>query len=338
MKPFKSRILSANATWIFEKVDSAYKEKQFHMTIGFGDSENCFTSTNNLMNIKTDVVMFGNNGSNITPLNMKYCVDKEKALNLDFKMTLHDAVGADYGMEFMRDSALQFDEQIYSQGLVNLLKDAKFSDFEFVMGDNEKVAAHKAILAARSDVIDEVFSASDEIKQKEFTNIAEVSKDSFEKFLEILYGNSAMKIQRENLTDLLFLSHKFRLEDLKEKCEEAMQDELNPSTAIDFFKAATSLNLDEKLKLDSFKLIQKWEFQFYKFYCTKITFFSLNRKFLKINQTLDDSIIDDPQYVLDLVTKFQELLDSLKKRVRIEEKVEIAENWSTEVYFVKFLK
>jgi predicted metallopeptidase len=49
---------------------------------------------------------------------------------------------------------------------------------------------------------------------------------------------------------------------------------------------------------------------------------------LKINQQLDDSFIDDPQYVLDLVAKFQELLNSMKKRVRIavDEKVEIAEN------------
>jgi hypothetical protein len=172
-------------------------------------------------------------------------------------MVLRDSVGADYGTEFMRDDALQFDDSIYSEGTMKLLQNTpKFADFEFVLGDDEKIAAHKAILTSRLKVFEDVFNANDVIKEEEIGTVKNVSKDAFVKFLEIIYG-SPIKVSRENLIDFLLLSDKYDFEELKEKCEEVMEDHLNPSNAIEFFRAATSMNLEEKLKLESFKLIQK---------------------------------------------------------------------------------
>ena len=148
-----------------------------------------------------------------------------------------------------------FDENFFSTGTKKLLSEAHHHDFEFFVED-EKIPAHKAILAARSDFFEEIFSSKDEEKAREIATVENVSKKAFKKFLMYLYTDELTSLC-SFVPDFLELSHKFKIMDLKEKCEEKLAKQLSDTTAGDIFQKVHRYGLNDDLKMSSFKLIKK---------------------------------------------------------------------------------
>lgn len=154
------------------------------------------------------------------------------------------------------DQLLIFDENSFSTGTKQLLSESLHYDFEFFV-ENETIPTHKAILAARSDFFEQIFSSKDAEKICEIANVENVSKKAFKKFLLYLYTEE-LESPRAFVSDFLELARKFKIMDLKEKCEEILAKQLSDTTAGDIFQKVHRYGLNDDLKLNSFKLIKKW--------------------------------------------------------------------------------
>lgn len=131
----------------------------------------------------------------------------------------------------------------------------QFADFEFTV-ENEKVIVHKPILLARCEVFERIYSNEDVKQVEEFANIPNVSKEAFKNFLTYLYTD-ALLYANKYADDYLQLSEKFGVAAIKDKIVESFTKSLDDNTAFDIFRKVHQYNLDEELKLESFKIIQK---------------------------------------------------------------------------------
>lgn len=91
------------------------------------------------------------------------------------------------------------------------------SDVTFCI-DNEYVAAHRLILAVRSDVFDTMLygftNASNEI-----VYISDISMDIFRQVLSYIYTND-IDLSHDNVIEILYAAHKYNLSFLEERCEQ----------------------------------------------------------------------------------------------------------------------
>lgn len=166
-------------------------------------------------------------------------------------MTIRDVEGN----QLCLNENLIFDEGIYIKGTKELLADGKFSDFAFIV-EGQEVPAHRALLASRSEVFNQIFTAKDEEKEKEIAKITGASKNSLEKFLAYLYTDEFEHFN-DNIPDFLYLANKFSIPDVKNKFEEMLASQLKDSNAIDTYQYVFRYDLNAELKLNAFKLIQK---------------------------------------------------------------------------------
>lgn len=166
-------------------------------------------------------------------------------------MTLRDA-----GKSKTNKTKIELNDNIALNECKKMLFSKQFFDFEFDI-NGEKLQAHKAILAARSEVFEEVFDSGDKEREKEIAKITEVPFDIFKQFILYVYAEKMPENAMHYVTDFLYLSTKFGVSDLRQKCEEILEEHINDSTSILAFKLAHRYKLDEDLMFDSYKFIQK---------------------------------------------------------------------------------
>lgn len=115
---------------------------------------------------------------------------------------------------------------IFGQQLCALLRKGWHSDVKFIVGEErEELAAHKAILSARSEFFEAMFrpggmseSSRDEIEMLQH------DKDSFRRMLEFIYAGDVEDLEEcssSEIIALLELSNAYLLEDLGKLCEHA---------------------------------------------------------------------------------------------------------------------
>lgn len=146
-------------------------------------------------------------------------------------------------------------EYVRSNALKKFVSNEQFADFEFTI-DDEKVPAHKAILAARSVVFDTIFSTDDKKQEEEIAIVAGVSKEAFKNYLAFIYTGSLIDVTKF-IDDYLRLSEKFGINGSKVKISKALTEKLSEETAHDAFQKAHLYKLDPKLKIQAFKMIKK---------------------------------------------------------------------------------
>jgi hypothetical protein len=137
-----------------------------------------------------------------------------------------------------------------------MLYSKQYFDFEFDV-NGQKLGAHKSILSARSEVLEEIFGSGDKEKEKQIATITDVPMDIFKNFLLYVYAEKIPENAMRYVADFLYLADKFGVPDLKQKCEEILEEHINDSTSILAFRLAHRYKLDEDLMFDSFKFIQK---------------------------------------------------------------------------------
>jgi len=86
--------------------------------------------------------------------------------------------------------------------------------------------------------------------------IKDISKEAFQKFLDYIYS-CEVSLTADDVIELLDLSNKYEVDDLKAVCQEHLLKELNDDNAHDIFQYAHFYNCSMDLKKAAFELVQK---------------------------------------------------------------------------------
>lgn len=116
----------------------------------------------------------------------------------------------------------------------NLYMNEKFADTWFSFDANGKsdngtdalahcVPAHKALLAAASDVFEAMFYG--QLKENGIINVTDASKSAFSQFLQFFYL-SEVKVTTEHVEDLLYLGQKYNVTECILTCVQFLKDSL----------------------------------------------------------------------------------------------------------------
>ncbi|XP_036337466.1 protein roadkill-like [Rhagoletis pomonella] len=134
-----------------------------------------------------------------------------------------------------KSNALQFKipECRLSDDLGALFHNEKFSDVTLTVAGRE-FRAHKAILAARSEVFSAMFEH--EMKEREQNNVVieDIDHEVLKEMLCFIYTGKAPNLEQEQMAEvLLAAADKYALEKLKVICEEAICRKLSVDNAVE---------------------------------------------------------------------------------------------------------
>lgn len=249
--PLTSNFPKSRIQWRFLKISKLWSEKKFNLSI-CTDPDPIFICDNDCFeDMLLNQMFYGRAFPVLKKSFIRYCLDKSNALTLKFEMTLRDA-----GKVKENSNKIELNDELLLQENKKMLFSMQFTDFEFDV-NGEKILAHKAVLAARSDVFGDILRSGDKEKEKEIAKITDVPIAVFKKFLVYVYSEKVPDNSVPYVADFLFLANKYDVPDLTEKCEEILQEQMNDSTSILAFKLAHQYKLEEDLLYDAFRFIQK---------------------------------------------------------------------------------
>ena len=129
----------------------------------------------------------------------------------------------------------------------------KFADFVFKV-ENEKIAAHRAILAARSPVFDAMFQHDMLEKKTNETEIKDVTPAAFKALLQFIYtGYCKVGMLAEKI---LVAANKYDIQDLKQICAKELRKKLTVDNAVHLL-ILSDLHQSEDLKDGAIWFINK---------------------------------------------------------------------------------
>jgi len=86
--------------------------------------------------------------------------------------------------------------------------------------------------------------------------IEDISKEAFQKFLSFIYSGK-VELTADDVMEVLDLSNKYEVDDLKTECEMHLLKGLNVDNALDIFQYSHFYNCSMNLKKAAFRLVQK---------------------------------------------------------------------------------
>ncbi|KAJ6644244.1 BTB/POZ domain-containing protein 2 [Pseudolycoriella hygida] len=113
------------------------------------------------------------------------------------------------------------------------------SDIEFVF-DNERVPAHKTILAMASNVFEAQFFGP--LQHKEEVKIEDADTDAFKEFLQFLYLPK-VKLTMKNIEQVAYLADKYNMADCRNTCGAFLESQLTEENMIWGYHLAVKLNI-----------------------------------------------------------------------------------------------
>lgn len=111
-----------------------------------------------------------------------------------------------------------------------LYLNTKASDICFIFG-YERVYAHKAILAAGSDVFDAMFFG--QLKENAEIEIVDAWVAAFREFLQFFY-RSEMQLTTEHLGEVVILCRKYQVDDALKACEDRIKESFDMHFYVSF--------------------------------------------------------------------------------------------------------
>ena len=133
-----------------------------------------------------------------------------------------------------------------SEDLGSLFENSQFADVQLYCGGRE-FQCHKAILAARSQVFQAMFSHDMEEKKNCRVEVKDVEPEVMAELLRFIYTGKTAANLESMAADLLAAADKYALERLKVMCEEALCNGLTVENVCDVLKIA-DLHSAEQLK------------------------------------------------------------------------------------------
>lgn len=129
--------------------------------------------------------------------------------------------------------------------LKSLVNDSTFSDVTFLV-ENREIHAHRAILSARCDHFRAMFTSGMKETNEKVVEIPAVRYDVFYEVLNYIYTDKVDKLTAEMAIDVYIAADLYTLDLLKDKCEAAVQSQINfenaPILVSKLFCASLSLN------------------------------------------------------------------------------------------------
>lgn len=138
------------------------------------------------------------------------------------------------------------------QDFETLLLNELFADLRLVVGD-EKLPAHRNILAVRSPVFLEIFTSSKHEHILEI-EISDVDNDAIREMLRFMYTGHTDYLEENMARKLLVLANKYQIKALAAKCEDTLCCCLTLRNVIDFLKLADNVQAEE-LKSKAIKVL-----------------------------------------------------------------------------------
>ena len=123
--------------------------------------------------------------------------------------------------------------------LSKLLDTQSMSDVTFIV-KNEKIGAHSAIVASASPVICTMLE-TDKFKEgrDKVVEVDDIGPSVFKEMLRYLYTGKDPQLNEDEMTEQLFLAaHKYKIEALKNFCEQSLISKLNVQTAVHYLVVA----------------------------------------------------------------------------------------------------
>lgn len=137
--------------------------------------------------------------------------------------------------------------------LDTLLESGKFSDVTLVIGD-EQFNVHKAILAARSPVLETMFTEETLELAKGTFELTDVAVAIAGDFLRYIYTGLVPPLNEEHGKDVFIAANKYQLESLKIIAEDALCFNLTIETVVDILLLSDTYN-SSKIKSKCIKYI-----------------------------------------------------------------------------------
>lgn len=120
--------------------------------------------------------------------------------------------------------------------------------------NQERVPAHKVILAGNSDVFEAIFYGM--LHEGEIIPLPDVTPDGFRAFLRYFYFDDDSFINMENITEILYLSDKYNIEGCLEACCEFLEVQSSPENVITAYVLAIRYELVNVKRAIAFKIFR----------------------------------------------------------------------------------
>ncbi|EFA83284.1 regulator of chromosome condensation domain-containing protein [Heterostelium album PN500] len=118
----------------------------------------------------------------------------------------------------------------FSTDITEHIDSFDFSDIHFEVANKEFIPSHKLILGARNHYFKTMFECGFREKDQLNFNIGnDIEKESFKLMIEYIYGNNEAVVNQENAVELLCLSDRFMVEDLKLVAESFLESMVRES-------------------------------------------------------------------------------------------------------------
>lgn len=136
----------------------------------------------------------------------------------------------------------------------NLLNDATFSDFTFVV-KGRSFRVHKSILASESEIMRAMFTTHFKESVHGECQVDDIEPDIFQYMLQFVYAG----LIPENLDyvsmDLYKAAHYYRIEKLMDRCKENIRFILAVSNAIEIYELSALYDIED-IKVDAWKIVK----------------------------------------------------------------------------------
>jgi BTB/POZ domain len=165
-------------------------------------------------------------------------------------------------VKFVKPAALfnQFhDPAVTRQNIVdnlsNMLVDAKYSDFVFIVKGKE-FKVHRNVLAAASPVMDKMFSTEMEESRNQKCIIESIEPEIFESLLHFIYHGKLPVNFSEVSKDLYEAAHYYQMDLLQEICKKEVCSQLTVGNALDLFEWSHQYDLEE-LRSEAWEIVKR---------------------------------------------------------------------------------
>uniref|UniRef100_A0A1D1YWY1 BTB/POZ domain-containing protein At1g55760 n=2 Tax=Anthurium amnicola TaxID=1678845 RepID=A0A1D1YWY1_9ARAE len=116
--------------------------------------------------------------------------------------------------------------------LSRMLSDGILTDI-IINATDGSIAAHRAVLAARSPVFHSMFSHNLKEKELSAVDISDMSFDACQAFLNYIYGNVQVEEFLTHRLALLRAADKYDIADLKEACHESLTEDIDSKNVLE---------------------------------------------------------------------------------------------------------
>jgi len=134
-----------------------------------------------------------------------------------------------------------FKSKKWNSILETLYQEKNFSDVTFLV-EEQSIPAHKAILSAGCKFFDGMFKSGMQESQAETIKIPDMKAITFNALLQFIYCNE-VELDEGLALDLLEISNRFSIGDLREGCEEFLRKRINEDNYVTLAKVSDLLDL-----------------------------------------------------------------------------------------------